>query len=119
MIRRRRGYTLFEVLVAFALMTLVLGALLPGQARLLTRADQAESRILAQDLAFSAIDLVGLEQPLRMGRTTRDIDGWTVETTVANAGDVLGQIPLARVDVRILDATGRERASARALRPLP
>ncbi|WP_339691991.1 prepilin-type N-terminal cleavage/methylation domain-containing protein [Celeribacter baekdonensis] len=58
---KRAGYSLFEVLIAFAIMTMVLSALIPGQATLLRRSQDAADRVLAMDYAISVIDQIRLE----------------------------------------------------------
>lgn len=74
----RAGYSLFEVLVAFAVMTAVLAVLLPGQSRLLGRAAGSEDRVLAKDVALSELDRIGLDLPLEPGEESRAYRNWTV-----------------------------------------
>ena len=54
------GYSLFEVLIAFAVMAFVLAALLPGQVRFIAQANDASDSLLAQDFAYSRLARIGL-----------------------------------------------------------
>ena len=49
----RAGFSLLEVLIAFAVMAAVLGALLPGQAAMAARTGEAMERLPAADTALS------------------------------------------------------------------
>ena len=49
----RAGFSLLEVLIAFAVMAAVLGALVPGQAAMAARTGEATGRLLAADYALS------------------------------------------------------------------
>lgn len=62
-----RGYSVFEVLIAFAIMSLVLSALIPGQARLLARASSGDQELLALDYAQSRLAQLGVSEPLEPG----------------------------------------------------
>lgn len=55
---RRSGYSILEVLIAFAVMSITLAVLLPGQMQLMGRAGTAAERALAHDLALSRIDTI-------------------------------------------------------------
>ncbi len=66
----RAGYSVFEVLVAFGIMALVLSALLPGQAQLLARASGGDEAILAHDFALSRIAHLSAVRPIEPGETT-------------------------------------------------
>lgn len=80
---RLRGYSLIEVLIAFAIMTLVLAVLLPGQTRLLSRATLEQDRLLAADWAMSEMDAFGLEAPVAEGRQTRQWNDWTLTLSIS------------------------------------
>lgn len=51
--RDRQGFSLLEVLIAFAIMAMVFAALLPGQSDLLTRAHRSNDELLAADILAS------------------------------------------------------------------
>lgn len=57
----KAGYSLLEVLVAFAILTSVLAVVLPGKTALFQRFDQAETRFLAQDYAISRLERFVIE----------------------------------------------------------
>ncbi|WP_415400590.1 type IV pilus modification PilV family protein [Tateyamaria sp. SN3-11] len=95
---RRSGYSIIEVLIAFAVMSMTLAVLLPGQTRLLGRAGDAAERALAQDYALSRLDLVrvlGAEAP------ASSYGNWRVSEDVAEG-------PAQRaVTVSVRSASGR------------
>lgn len=64
----QRGFTLLEVLVAFAVLSMLLGTLLSLNARALETTARASDRQLALALAQSALDRVLAERELRPGR---------------------------------------------------
>ena len=86
----RRGYSLIEVLIAFAIMTVVLAALLPGQTRLLSRTGAEEQRLLALDWATSEIEALGLTSPIVSGRRTVTWNDWTMSLTITPEPAVTG-----------------------------
>lgn len=75
---RRAGFSLLEVLVAFAIMALVLSALIPGQVGLLQRATQSGERVLAQDYALSRLAGLGLSEPFPSGTQEARYGNWRV-----------------------------------------
>ncbi|MDA8747771.1 prepilin-type N-terminal cleavage/methylation domain-containing protein, partial [Litoreibacter sp.] len=82
MTTKRSGFSLFEVLIAFAVLSLVLVALIPGQAQLLSRATQSEQQSLAMDYALSRAALLGVTHSLNKGQVHEQYREWTiVETT--------------------------------------
>ena len=81
----RSGYSLIEVLIAFAVMALVLTAILPGQTRLLSRAASKEHRLLAMDWSASHIEALGLTDPIPLGLQTAEWNDWTLELLVEQA----------------------------------
>lgn len=76
----RAGYSILEVLIAFAIMSMTLAVLLPGQTQLLGRAGSAAERALAHDLALSRIETIAF---LGFGPATDTFDGWRVEQAVS------------------------------------
>lgn len=70
MSRREAGFTLVEVVVAFAIAAMVLG----GLYTLMGGALRGEARATARDQALAAarahLEAIGIEEPLAPGRTT-------------------------------------------------
>lgn len=108
------GYSVFEVLIAFVIMAMVLTALIPGQARLLLRASEANGAVLAQDLAASRMAHWGMSTPLEVGETLTVHGEWDVIETITPAGD-----GLVTIDVQVLSARGSMLASLATTRVLP
>jgi prepilin-type N-terminal cleavage/methylation domain-containing protein len=102
----RRGYSLFEVLVAFVILALVLAVLLPGQASLLRRAVSGPEAVLAQDYALSHLAHIGRDIPAAEGQDSEPYRDWTVQTAITAEQDLFhvvitisrGQQTLAEVD---------------------
>lgn len=97
-------------------MTLVLAAVVPGQAGLLVRAERSEARLLATDYALSRLDALGVAEAAVPGETR--YRAWRVAVTVAPAS--LGGAPdlaVERITVRVTDRAGRTLAEVDALRP--
>ena len=116
----RAGYSLFEVLLAFAIMAMVLAAVLPQQAGLLGRATQVNAQQLAQDYALSRIDRLGVSDPLRPGRSSEIYRDWTVALDISPFR--LSALPgrrLLRVEITVSTKTGRELARVDTLRAAP
>lgn len=98
----RTGYSILEVLIAFAVMSMTLAVLLPGQTELLGRAGTAAEQALAHDLAVSRIEAVKLLGP---GAPSESYGNWEIEQTLINAP---GQ---QTVTVLVKAATGRTLAN--------
>jgi len=64
---RQKGYSLFEVLIAFFIMSSVLAALLPTNVSLFSSMNRTQERLLAQDYAQSRLATLGISRPLRSG----------------------------------------------------
>lgn len=76
-----RGFTLIEVLVAFAILALTLAALLQVFATGLRSADAIDRHLMATMLARSVLDDVGTEIPIVAGEQSAEIEQgyrWTV-----------------------------------------
>lgn len=82
--KRSAGYSLFEVLLAFSILAMVLATLLPGQAALLRRATDGPSQVLAHDYALSKLASLGVDAPLLAGETQTIYRGWKVEISVSD-----------------------------------
>ena len=84
----RSGYSIFEVLVAFAVMSMTLAVLIPGQAALLGRAKDATQAALARDLAHSRLETARVlgasdsQETYRSWRITTTVDPGTEARTV-------------------------------------
>lgn len=98
MSHKRAGYSLFEVLVAFAIMTMVLGVLLPRQAQMLGRTTQIEERLVAQDFAMSRMALLGVVKPYVVGSTSDSYREWTVVQEIEPT-------TLAGTEIEVLNVT--------------
>ncbi len=114
----RQGYSVFEVLIAFAIMALVLSALLPGQARLLTRASRGGDAVLAYDFARSRLAVLATEQPLEAGETVLEDGDWRAIQTVG-FGESSSGAQSVEIMVTVVDAAGREMATASDQRHIP
>lgn len=101
---RRAGYSILEVLIAFAVMSMTLAVLLPGQTQLLGRAGTAAERALAHDLALSRIEIARV---LEVAATTEIYEDWRINHM---ARDVLGQ---RKVTVSVMSASGRTLAEVK------
>lgn len=108
------GFSVFEVLVAFTIMALVLSALLPGQARLLARATNGEDAVLAHDLALSRLATLSVGAPVVAGQSTTEHGTWQSVETIAT-GETIDGLTEYVITVRILAADGREIAQATTL----
>jgi general secretion pathway protein I len=68
--RRNNGFTLVEILVAFAILGLASGALMTGFGASLERAALAANARRAALAASSVLELIGTEYPLQPGEET-------------------------------------------------
>jgi len=111
----RAGYSLFEVLIAFVIMSLVLAALIPGQARLLGRAAVQEQQLLAHDFALSRLALldVGVLAPGTQQDLYRE---WQVTTIIAQGGPIGADIGAFTVSITINDLQGQQLAQVTTLK---
>lgn len=107
---RKAGYTLFEVLVAFAIMALVLAVLLPRQTLLLQRTVGLQDRAMAQELALSELARLGGELPVRAGSETDAYGPWQIRRTVVER-ERIGEQQAYDVTVEILDGSDRPLAN--------
>lgn len=103
----RSGYTLLEVLVAFAVMAGVLAVVLPGLSAQLRQAGMVQDRFLATSYSQSRLDQLGITEEMQAGRVNETYRGWDVEI---NISAVRGQSDLPEhyhVDIQIKDGAGR------------
>jgi general secretion pathway protein I len=121
--RRQRGFTLIEVVVAFVLLALVLSVSLEIFSKGMARAGDLDDRARALVVAQSQLAFAGAEEALKEGVTSGATDDrrfqWTV--TVRRADDLAtgtdGTAPssayaLYRVDVRVAWRGADEREHA-------
>ena len=90
----RSGYSLFEVLLAFTILAMVLAVLLPGQSNLLRRANDAPARLLALDYAASRLAAIGVETAPQPGNTEYRYRDWLVQTEIKNDATNITNLPL-------------------------
>lgn len=115
---KRAGYSLFEVLIAFVIMTMVLAALIPGQARLLGSAGVQEERLLAHDYALSRITQMGVTEALVPGVFQDSYRNWQINTKVATGQATVSSLETMIITVTISDAKGRTLASVESLQAI-
>ena len=112
--KRQRGFTLIEVLVAFAVAALVLSVLLPTFSAGLGAASRAKAVTEATLLAESSLDAIGTTIPLAPGRLDDVYDGryrWHAEIA-ARPDLAAATLPVAPYEVTVTVAwneLGRER----------
>ncbi|WP_108813226.1 type IV pilus modification PilV family protein [Loktanella sp. Alg231-35] len=112
---RRAGYSLFEVLIAFVIMSLVLAALIPGQAQLLGRAAMQEEQLLAYDYALSRI--AALETAPLVAQTQQDsYRDWEVTTEVLPGGALANGVDTIAITIVVRDQQNRILATAETLK---
>ena len=89
------GFTLIEILVAFTIATLLLGALLQLFSTGLGAVGSAANQIEAALLAESTLEQVGTTEPLQDGvDDRRAVEGYVVRVTVRRRDDLLPPGPL-------------------------
>lgn len=94
----RTGYSILEVLIAFAVMSMTLAVLLPGQTQLLGRAGSAAERVLAHEYALSRLEELRI---FGINSSTDTYENWQIrqEEIVDNTGRT--------VTVSVYAASGR------------
>lgn len=110
------GFTLVEVLVAFAIAALSLAALLQIFATGLRSAASSEGYARATMLAESQLAGVGVEQPLAVGESSGTIDGgyrWRVVITPYLEADMEALVEIFEVSVTV--SWGGEGQNGRAV----
>lgn len=114
--RRTAGYSLFEVLIAFAILTTVLATLIPGQAQLLTRVTQQDDKFLAQDYAYSVASQIGVTNPFTKGTQTRIYRKWQVtEDVIDNSLEGI-DAELFQITVTVKSHSGKTLAHIETIR---
>ena len=110
---RRSGYTLLEVLIAFAIMASVLAVILPGQSQLLRQSSGAEATFLATDYAQSRMDRLAVSDVLTPGVQTEVYRDWRVAIETRPLIDFDAYFS---VTISIEDARGRQIATAQSIK---
>lgn len=103
----RSGYSVFEVLIAFTIMSMVLAALLPGQAKLLARAYENEARILAFDLAQSTLARLDELGEVTIGQTSFQNGQFRVTQGVLPSASRTDSLQILDVTIAVEDVDGR------------
>ena len=106
------GYSLIETLIAFAIMALVLSALLPGQAKLLGRASILETELLAMDYAISMLDTVGISKPVSIGNSQIEYRDWAIQYLAEDAVGFNGANKYLSITIKVQNGQGVDLAVA-------
>lgn len=112
----KSGYSVFEVLLAFTIMSLVLSALLPGQARLLARANDSEASLIAHDYALSRLAHLGTSEPLVAGSSVFQDGELQILQSVTEQADVVTSASTFNILIVVQTAEGKEVARVSAKR---
>ena len=114
--RRRAGYSLFEVLIAFAILTTVLATLIPGQARLLSRVSQQDVGFLAQDYAYSRMAQIGVTSPLIEGTQTDTYRNWHIVEGITKTTLDGTDIELFKIVIEVQSPSEKQLARVEVMR---
>ncbi|HLY59101.1 MAG TPA: type II secretion system protein [Stellaceae bacterium] len=122
-----RGFTLLEVLVAFAILLLAVGVLLPLFSGTLDQSARSEEEARAASIARSLLERVGTELPLADGTLSGETEGYGWRLAIEPLGSSDDRASWAeaahRVDVtvewRAAGRVRRESASTIRLGPRP
>lgn len=112
----RAGYSLFEVLIAFAILTTVLAALIPGQARLFSRVTKQEDGFLAQDYAYSRMAQIGVESLLTEGFQIATYRNWQITEDITKMTLINMNIEVFKIVVKVQSLNGKLLAHIETLR---
>lgn len=96
---------MFEVLIAFAVMTMILSVLLPRQTDMLARMRAVDDRALALDYAMSRLDMLHVTA-LQPGQTTETYRAWSVTQGVISGTLQGAQLQVMDVRIEVTDARG-------------
>jgi len=118
---RQRGFTLIEVVVAFAILALSLGALYQSFSVTLRQSQRIEKRELALLEAQSLLARVGKDLPLRAGTTAGRLDSkldWSVAIAEYARPTPTATWPVPAYDVAVEVRWGPSDSERVALRSL-
>jgi general secretion pathway protein I len=118
--RREAGFTLVEVVVAFAIAAVVLGALYTLMAGALRGEGGAAARDQALAVARAHLEAIGIEQPLAAGETTGVYPNgvpWRLAIEPVETPSYRGQA--FRIVLEPLSATGKPLARLETFRLVP
>lgn len=94
------GFSLLEVLIAFAVMAMVLSVLLPNQSRLGARAASAGETLLARDFAQGLLDSHSIDSSTEQRETQLTYRNWVVVERVEPISSGPTGIVLVTITIR-------------------
>ncbi len=114
-----RGFTLIEMLVALAVFSLAVLALLRLNAFALRQAGELEVRAMGAIVAQNrAVELLTDAGPLALGQSVTTVTNGGREYRVQVAAAPLGDGQVARIDVRAVPVTGGSPSVLTVVRPV-
>lgn len=119
--KRQRGFTLLEVIVAFAILSLLIGVLYQTFAQTIVGADRAQKRQAALQLAQSVLASWGKQNEAAAGITEGIDDAgmrWRVEATPYVEPSRQAPWPVPAFDVHVSVSWGSSAAERVELRSL-
>jgi len=114
--RSQAGYSLLEVIVAFAVMATVLSVLIPGQTRLLARNSTSVETLSAYDYARSRLNYIGKITPLEPGVTDDIYRDWIIEEEIVEAPAPNPNMRVYEITITLRSQTGRILATLQAIK---
>ena len=100
----QRGFTLIEVLIAFAVLAMLLGAIYQTFSSGLNASARAERRAVAALHAQSVLAVIGSGGPISEGETTGDLDGgyrWQASVRLRESAGEAGRLDAFDVTVTV------------------
>lgn len=102
--RREDGFTLIEVLVALAILSVSLAVLLIAFSDSLDRFSRSRSELIAVSLANSLTDQIGITIPLKVGDQTGEFKGgyaWRLHISPYGSADDQKAWPISAYDITV------------------
>lgn len=112
----RDGYSLFEVMIAFAIMAMVLAVLIPRHTDLIGRARNIDARLAAQEFALSKMAALGIELPLETGRFEETQGEFSLKQEISAFRLRDTEIELLEIVITVTTGNGRELSRLREWR---